>query len=74
MEPAEIKKMAGFLGRLEGHVEIRHGLTGEARERAAKAAAKLLDVSYLKQKNRKVRLAARQPPMPRAVSHFGVEW
>jgi len=56
MEPAEIKKMAAFRSRMEGHVEIRHGLTGEARERAVKAAAKLLDVSYLKQKNRKVRV------------------
>ena len=76
MEPAEIKKMGGFLLRLGEHVALHRGLTGEVRERVVKAAAKLLDVADLKQKNRKVRLAAvaRQPPMPRAVSHFGVEW
>lgn len=54
MEPAEIKKMETFLGRLE-HVAIRRGLMPEALERVAKAAAALLDVSHLKHKNLKVR-------------------
>ena len=69
MEPAEIKKMETFLGRLE-HVAIRRSLMPEALERVAKAAAALLDVSHLKHKNLKVRLATRQLPTPRSVSFW----